>query len=117
MRTLTTSPDTSLVQHSTAARAWKNLASGLGNEELGIQILFVHEVVGSPEVTAVPQTPVDVERVDNRRTRVSPVIDLRGKIALEELVLRGARREIPVPARRLPGMEKKARIELRSLVR
>jgi len=64
------------------ARAGKYLTFQLGNEEFGIRVLKVREIMGLQEITAVPQTPIHVKGVINLRGKVIPVIDLRLKFGL-----------------------------------
>src|SRR5258705_8442730 len=64
------------------ARAGKYLTFHLSNEEFGIRVLKVREIMGLQEITAVPQTPAHIKGVINLRGRVLPVIDLRMKFGL-----------------------------------
>jgi purine-binding chemotaxis protein CheW len=64
------------------ARAGKYLTFQLANEEFGIRVLKVREIMGLQEITAVPQTPAYVKGVINLRGKVVPVVDLRLKFAL-----------------------------------
>jgi len=64
------------------ARAGKYLTFQLANEEFGIKVLKVREIMGLQEITAVPQTPGHVKGVINLRGKVVPVVDLRLKFAL-----------------------------------
>ncbi len=64
-------------------RAGKYLAFHLGQEEFGIPVLAVREIMGLQDITAVPQTPPHVRGVINLRGKVVPVIDLRLKFGLE----------------------------------
>ncbi len=64
------------------ARAGKYLTFQLANEEFGIRVLKVREIMGLQEITSVPQTPGHVKGVINLRGKVVPVIDLRLKFAL-----------------------------------
>src|SRR5258705_13931880 len=66
----------------TDARAGKYLTFQLANEEFGIRVLKVREIMGLQEITAVPQTPGHVKGVINLRGKVVPVVDLRLKFAL-----------------------------------
>jgi purine-binding chemotaxis protein CheW len=61
----------------------KYLTFALANEEYGLEILKVREIIGYMEITAVPQTPVYVKGVINLRGQVIPVIDLRAKFGME----------------------------------
>ncbi len=66
----------------TDARAGKYLTFHLANEEFGIRVLKVREIMGLQEITAVPQTPGHIKGVINLRGKVIPVIDLRLKFGL-----------------------------------
>lgn len=68
-----------------ADRAGKFLTFTLADEEYGIGILKVKEIIGMMEVTDVPRTPVFVKGVINLRGSVIPVIDLRLKFGLDEV--------------------------------
>ncbi len=61
----------------------KYLTFMLDDEEYGLEILKVREIIGLMDITKVPQTPDFVEGVINLRGRVIPVIDLRTKFALD----------------------------------
>jgi len=54
----------------------------LANEEYGIPILRVQEIIRHSEPTRVPRTPDFVEGVLNLRGQVIPVIDLRRRFGL-----------------------------------
>ncbi len=60
----------------------KYLTFALANEEYGLEILKVREIIGYIDVTAVPQTPHHVKGVINLRGQVIPVIDLRAKFGI-----------------------------------
>lgn len=57
----------------------------IGNEEFGIDILKVQEIIRLMTITEVPNSPVFVEGVINLRGRVIPVIDLRIKLGMDKL--------------------------------
>src|SRR5215831_18349687 len=65
------------------ARSGKYLTFQLANEEFGIRVLKVREIMGLQEITAVPQTPSHIKGVINLRGKVVPVIDLRLKFGVE----------------------------------
>ncbi len=67
------------------SRIGKYLAFHLRNEEFGIQVLKVREIIGVQDITAVPKTPAYMKGVINLRGKVIPVIDLRMKFGLEEI--------------------------------
>ena len=52
----------------------------LENEEFGIDILKVEEIIRIISITKIPNTPDFVEGVINLRGRVIPVIDLRTRL-------------------------------------
>jgi len=60
----------------------KYLTFKLGEEEYGVQILKVREIIGLMDITKVPQMPGYVKGVINLRGKVIPVIDLRAKFSL-----------------------------------
>ena len=60
----------------------KYLTFHLANEEYGLEILKVREIINIMDITAVPQTSDFVEGVINLRGKVIPVIDLRSKFGL-----------------------------------
>jgi len=63
----------------------KYLTFKLTNEEYGVEILKVREIIGVMNITAVPQMPVYMKGVINLRGKVIPVVDLRLKFGLQEL--------------------------------
>jgi purine-binding chemotaxis protein CheW len=67
------------------SRAGKYLVFHLGREHFGIRVLKVKEIIGLPDITAVPHTPVFVKGVFNLRGKVIPVIDLRTRFQMPEI--------------------------------
>jgi purine-binding chemotaxis protein CheW len=61
----------------------KYLTFTLGNEEYGLEILRVREIIGLMEITRVPRMPDFVRGVINLRGKVIPVVDLRLKFGME----------------------------------
>ena len=55
----------------------------IGEEEFGIDILKVQEIIRTMAITKVPNSPPHVEGVINLRGKVIPVIDLRSRFLLE----------------------------------
>ena len=66
-------------------REGKYLTFTLADEEYGIGILKIKEIIGMMTVTTVPQTPEFVKGVINLRGKVIPVIDLRLKFGMEPM--------------------------------
>jgi purine-binding chemotaxis protein CheW len=63
----------------------KYLTFTLAEEEYGIGILKIKEIIGMMPITSVPRTPEFVKGVINLRGKVIPVIDLRLRFGMEEL--------------------------------
>lgn len=55
----------------------------IGDEEFGVDILKVQEIIRTMEITKVPKAPDFVEGVINLRGNVIPIIDLRKRFGLE----------------------------------
>lgn len=55
----------------------------IGEEEYGIDILRVQEIIRTMDITKVPSSPPSVEGVINLRGKVIPVIDLRKRFFME----------------------------------
>ena len=68
-----------------STRAGKYLTFALAEEEYGLEILKVREIISMSEITSVPKTPQYVKGVINLRGKVIPVVDLRLKFAMEEI--------------------------------
>jgi len=62
--------------------AGKYLTFKLGDEEYGLEILKVQEIIQMQTVTHVPRTPDYVRGVINLRGKVIPVVDLRKKFGM-----------------------------------
>ncbi len=76
-----------LDQESTALhdKEGKYLTFTLADEDYGLEILKVREIIGMMGITAIPQTPPYIKGVINLRGRVIPVVDLRLKFGLPPL--------------------------------
>ncbi|MFZ4439651.1 MAG: chemotaxis protein CheW [Syntrophales bacterium] len=68
-----------------AIREGKYLTFTLAEEEYGIGILKVKEIIGIMAITTVPRTPDYMKGVINLRGKVIPVADLRLKFGMEAL--------------------------------
>lgn len=55
----------------------------IGDEEFGVDILQVQEIIRTMEITKVPRAPDFVEGVINLRGKVIPIVDLRRRFGLE----------------------------------
>ncbi len=63
----------------------KYLTFTLADEEYGIGILKIREIIGMLPITSVPQTPPFVKGVINLRGKVIPVLDLRLRFGMQEI--------------------------------
>ncbi len=68
---------------ATTIKTGKYLTFSLDEEEYGIGILKVKEIIGMMPITSVPRTPDFVKGVINLRGKVIPVIDLRSKFKMQ----------------------------------
>jgi purine-binding chemotaxis protein CheW len=64
------------------ALAGKYMTFKLAEEEYGLEILKVREIIGLLDITRVPCTPRHVRGVINLRGKVIPVVDLRQKFGM-----------------------------------
>jgi len=80
VKTLADETDSSAIE-----KEGKYLTFTLAEEEYGIGILKIKEIIGMMPITTVPQTPLYVKGVINLRGKVIPVIDLRLRFTMEEI--------------------------------
>lgn len=66
-----------------ATKQGKYLTFSLAEEEYGIGIIQIKEIIGMMPITSVPRTPEFVRGVINLRGKVIPVIDLRLRFEME----------------------------------
>jgi purine-binding chemotaxis protein CheW len=69
---------------TTTQKQGKYLTFAIAEEEYGLEILKVREIIGYMDITPVPQTPAYVKGVINLRGQVIPVIDLRSKLGMQQ---------------------------------
>src|SRR3569623_746978 len=63
--------------------AGKYLTFRLVNEEYGLEILKVREIIGLMTITPVPRAPEYIRGVINLRGKIIPVVNLRTKFGME----------------------------------
>ena len=68
-----------------ADKEGKYLTFTLAEEEYGIGILKIKEIIGMLPITSVPQTPEFVKGVVNLRGKVIPVMDLRLRFGMTSI--------------------------------
>jgi purine-binding chemotaxis protein CheW len=83
MAELTTTMDQAI--KAMADKEGKYLTFSMADEEYGIGILKIKEIIGMMPVTSVPQTPEFVKGVINLRGKVIPVVDLRLRFGMEAI--------------------------------
>jgi purine-binding chemotaxis protein CheW len=57
----------------------------LSNEEYGVEVLKVREIIRMPGITKMPNTPPYVEGIINLRGKVIPIISMRKRFGLAEV--------------------------------
>lgn len=62
----------------------KFLTFVLNNEEYGIEIRYVTEIIGIQNITEVPDMPPYIKGVINLRGKIIPVMDVRLRFGVEE---------------------------------
>ena len=62
----------------------KFLTFRIANEDYGIEIRYVTEIIGIQRITEIPSMPVFIKGVINLRGKVIPVMDIRSRFGLEE---------------------------------
>ncbi len=68
-----------------ADREGKYLTFSMADEEYGIEIEKIKEIIGMMPITTVPQTPEFVKGVVNLRGKVIPVVDLRLRFGMDSI--------------------------------
>ncbi len=68
-----------------ADKEGKYLTFSMANEEYGIGILKIKEIIGMMPITSIPQTPEFVKGVINLRGKVIPVMDLRLRFGMQAI--------------------------------
>jgi len=66
-----------------AGREGKYLTFTLADEEYGISIMKIQEIIGLMKITTIPRTLEFVKGVINLRGKVIPVVDLRLRFGME----------------------------------
>lgn len=71
----------------TDSRAGKYLTFFLSDEEYGVEILKVQEIIGRMPITPVPLTSKYIRGVINLRGKIHPIMDLKIKFGMDETVM------------------------------
>lgn len=75
--------ESSTASNAKRQRSGKYLTFVLAEQEYGLEIVKVREIIGLMAISAIPQTPEYVKGVINLRGNVTPVIDLQLKFGFE----------------------------------
>lgn len=78
-------PDNESAVESEKELAGKYLLFKVGNEEFGLRILKVQEIIRMQKVTDVPKTPEFIRGIINLRGKVIPIVELRLKFGMEPI--------------------------------
>lgn len=54
----------------------------IGEEEFGVDVLMVQEIIRLPVITAIPNSPESILGMINLRGRIIPVVDLRRRLKI-----------------------------------
>ena len=63
----------------------KYLTFSIGNEDYGIEIKYVTEIIGIQVITEIPELPNYVKGIINLRGKIIPVMDVRLRFKKEPL--------------------------------
>ena len=64
----------------------KYLTFNLMDEQYGVSVDWILQIIAIPDITKIPKTPHFVKGVINLRGKIIPVMDLRLKFGLEEQI-------------------------------
>lgn len=74
-----------VVEEKAGTLEGKYLTFALGQEEYGIRILKVREIIGYVPITPMPKSPAYIKGLVNLRGQVIPVMDLRLRFEMPEV--------------------------------
>ncbi len=84
MSTSTVEPAVKEAQRGEITGSMQLVSFRLAQEEYGIEITKVQEIILMGEITRVPQTPQFIKGLINLRSTVIPIVDLRTRFGLPE---------------------------------
>ena len=73
---------TKAIENTEATKRHRYLSFFVENEQYGIAISHINEIIAMMKITHVPRTPAFVEGVINLRGSIIPIVDIRGKFGL-----------------------------------
>ncbi len=77
------SSDSLVIENDDSTQEDKYLTFSLGEEEYGIGIKDVMEIIGIQHITNVPDMPIYIKGVINLRGKIIPVMDVRLRFGME----------------------------------
>jgi len=88
----------------------------VGNEDCGIDIRCITEVIRPLKITPLPRMPEFIEGVINLRGTIIPIVDLRKRFALSRIVDNPRKMRMLITKAAIPGVSRAAREQLLGLV-
>jgi purine-binding chemotaxis protein CheW len=82
--TVVRASESNIVDSRVDSRAGKYLTFFLSNEEYGVEILKVQEIIGRMPITPVPLTSKYIRGVINLRGKIHPIMDLNVKFGMNQ---------------------------------
>ena len=75
---------TKAIESEEGTKKHRYLSFFVENEQYGIEISHINEIIAMMKITHVPRTPTFVEGVINLRGSIIPIVDIRGKFGLDK---------------------------------
>jgi len=72
------------LENEEAGHRQRYLSFFVQDEQYGIEISHINEIIAMMKITHVPRTPSFVEGVINLRGSIIPIVDIRGKFGIEK---------------------------------
>ncbi len=76
--------DVELLEDEVSTQEGQYLTFNIGEQEYGIEIQYVTEIVGIQKITDLPDLPQFIKGVINLRGKVIPVLDVRLRFGMDE---------------------------------
>jgi len=73
------------MSNETLQQDQQTVVFGLGDEQFGVNIFRVNEIIRLPEITGIPKTDPDLMGLVNLRGSNIPVIDLKSRLGFGEV--------------------------------
>jgi purine-binding chemotaxis protein CheW len=73
------------IEKEEVSKRHRYLSFFVEDEQYGIEISHINEIIAMMKITHVPRTPAFVEGVINLRGSIIPIVDIRGKFGLQRI--------------------------------